>query len=194
MMFPSVAGTWTNSLGYQVSSHIFLLPSGTEKNQLELKVKGRKGTIKFLYPKKFLTTKVVRSSQRLPETHSKVTTFQRILNAIFRTLPKNEKTKSDVHEFTLDFDVQANPIHYEINYYKKRMDNRGRQHVLYVLEIDFESKERIEVPKEVQGGEFYGSDSDDETDSYVDPGDNRDDHDMNDGDGDDDEFHSPARE
>ena len=146
-----------------------------------------------MYSKKFLTTNVVKSSQKLPETHSKVTTFQRIFNAIFRRLPKNEKTKSDVHEFTLDFDVQANPIHYEINYYKKRMDNRGRQHVLYVLEIDFESKERIEVPKEVQGGEFYGSDSDDETDSYVDPGDNGDDDDMDDGDNTD-EFHSPARE
>ena len=55
-MFPSVTGTWTNTLGYQVSSHIFLLPSGTEKNQLELKVIGRKGTIKFLYPKKVFTT------------------------------------------------------------------------------------------------------------------------------------------
>ena len=183
-MFPSVAGTWTNSLGYQVSSHIFLLPSGTEKNQLELKVKGRKGTIKFLYPKKVFTTWNPFKGYNLP-AH-----LQRYLQKV----TKNEKRKSDVHEFTLDFDVQANPIHYEINYYKKRMDNRGRQHVLYVLEIDFESKERIEVPKEVQGGEFYGSDSDDETDSYVNPRDDKDDEDMNDGDGGDDEFHFPTRE
>ena len=33
LMVPSLSGTWTNSLGYQVSSHLFLLPSGTEKNQ-----------------------------------------------------------------------------------------------------------------------------------------------------------------
>ena len=72
------------------------------------------------------------------------------------------------------------------------MDSRGRQHVLYVLEIDFESKERIEEAKEVQGGDYYGSDSDDETDSYVAPDDNSDNDAMDDGD--DDEFHSPARE
>ena len=40
---------------------------------------------------------------------------------------------------------------------------------------------------------FHGADSDDETDSYVDPGDNGDDDDMDDGDNTD-EFHSPARE
>ena len=104
-------------------------------------------------------------------------------------LPKNESTASDLHEFTLNFEVQPRPIHYEINYYKKRVDGRGRQHVLYVLEIDFESKERIELPNEVQGGDYYGSDSDDETDSYVDNNDGDDD-DMDE----DDEFRTPTRD
>ena len=191
LMFPSITGTWTNTLGYQVSSHIFLLPSGTEKNQLELIVKGRKGSIKYLYPKKFLTTKVVKASQRLPESHSKVTTFQRIFNSIFKKLPRNESTASDHHDFTFPFEVNPRPIHFEINYYKKRIDRNNRQHVLYVLELDFESKERIELPNEVKGGDYYGSASDNEEDSYVAPPDEE--ADMDDDDNDDDAFYSPSK-
>ena len=50
---PSVEGTWTNNHGHGVSSYLFLLPSGTERSQLELSVKGKKGFLNYSYPKRF---------------------------------------------------------------------------------------------------------------------------------------------
>ena len=139
LFFPSVEGTWTNNHGHEVSSHLFLLPSGTERSQLKLNVRGKKGSITYSYPKKMLTTKLVRQSQNLEESHSKVAAFKRIFKNIFKNLDRGETTKTDTVEFDFDFAVNPRPIHFDINYYRKRTDSRRRTHILYVLEIDFES-------------------------------------------------------
>ena len=91
-MFPHVSAVYLNEEGNSVSSHMLLLPSGTEQNQLDVQVEEgtKKVKIVYTYPALMQNKIVIERACDLDENSAKVTAFQNM----FASQTKKNKGKA----------------------------------------------------------------------------------------------------
>ena len=153
-MFPHVSAVYLNEEGNSVSSHMLLLTSGTEQNQLDVQVEEgtKKVKIVYTYPALMQNKIVIERACDLDENSAKVKAFQNM----FASQTKKNKGKAMQANVVIStpFECESEPEYLEINYFNKD-PAVGSQHILYILMVDFVAKKQYKAKKRISEGRFF---------------------------------------
>ena len=160
-MFSHKKTVWTNGDGNEVSSHIVLMPSATEIEDVNIEVCPiTRKSIKIFYtePNMLTNTEIVMEAQNLDATHAKVVAFRKEFNEEKEKLKFRPKVLT--MEVQLPFEVESEPIWKELNYRKKSQmyldDGRIVCHIMYILGFDLISRKQHKEKMSIGGGQFFG--------------------------------------
>ena len=160
-MFSHKKTVWTNGDGNKLASHIVLMSSATEIEDVKIDVCPiTRKSIKIFYtePTMLTDTEIVMEVQNLDSTHAKVVAFQKEFNEEKERLKFRPKVLT--MDFQLPFEVESEPIWKELNYRKKGQmyldDGIIMCHSMYILGFDLISRKQHKEKMSIGGGHFFG--------------------------------------
>ena len=157
LMFPHMCEWFVNEDGNDILSHMILLPSGTEKDQLSFEVTGKlkQFNLHYAYPEAMMQKETIELACNMHVDCAKVTVFQKLFATLKQKL-KGEQKKLKM-EITLPFECESEPIYVNINYFAKPTNQQGDTHLLYILMIDFKAKKQFREKTTIGGFRFFAS-------------------------------------